>query len=98
LLKAARLEAENALLKSMPAAPSGGRRPNGFDLSKFGGGSAESDNALLKGINPADLQSQDESTRETAVAKMVGNMIIGGRGQTVFDPNFHGTAGLGKPN
>jgi hypothetical protein len=94
----AKLQAENELLKSMPAAPSGGRRPQAFDMSKLGGGTVEADSNLLKGINPADFQSHDDSTRETAVAKMIGNSLIHGRGQTVLDPNFHGTAGFGKPN
>lgn len=97
--KLAKLEAENALLKAMPAAPSGGRRPQGYDLSKLGGGAHEVDSTLLKGINPADLSSHDESTRETAVAKMIGNSLLSGRGKPVLDPNFHGTAGFdGRPN
>lgn len=96
LVKAARLEAENELLKRMPAAPSGGRRPSGFDLSKLSGNGLSADSPLLKGVNVAELQSSDQRTRDSAVSKVFGNYLLQSPGKTVLDPDFHGTAGLGN--
>lgn len=95
LVKLAKLEAENDVLKRMPASPSGGRRPAGFDFTKLNGGGG-SDNPLLKGVDPSDLHSNNEHTRESAVAKMVGNFLLTTSGKPVLDPNFHGTAGVGN--
>ena len=96
LAKLAAAEAEVTLLKSLPAAPVHGRRPYAFDVSKIGGQGGKPSEAFLKGINPADLQSEDQPTRESAVAKVIGNRILEGGGQSMFDPRFHGSAGVGN--
>jgi hypothetical protein len=93
LVRMATAEAEANLLKSMPA--SNGRRPLAFDVSKLAGenGNSEATQQLLSGVDAHGLISEDENARKVAVGKLVGNMIMGGHGRSVFDPSFHGSAG-----
>jgi len=91
LVRAAAAEAEANLLKSMPA---NGKRPAAFDVSKFANnGGAEDIATLMNGVEPAGLASDDENIRKTHVGRLIGNMITGGSGRSVFDPGFHGSAG-----
>lgn len=94
LVKAAAAEAENKILKSLPA--QNGAKPYAFDVTKVGVGAGQAPNPLaefFKGANPANLASDDPALREAEVAKSIGNQILGGGGKMIFDPNFHGTAG-----
>jgi Caudovirus prohead serine protease len=93
IAKAAAAEAKVEVLERMPAAPSNGRRPVAFDVTKLGIGSNDEATSLFKGVDPTRLASNDENTHTQEVAKVFGNMILGGRGKSVFDPGFHGTAG-----
>lgn len=94
LLKAAAAEAENKLLKSMPA--QNGAKPYAFDVTKVGLGGNEAQNPVadfFKGANPANLVSDNATLRESEIAKSIGDKILGGGGKMIFDPAFHGTAG-----
>lgn len=101
LARAAAAEAKLDVLGKLPA-PSG-HRPLAFDPNRLvaGGGSGSGLGAppeaevLLKGVNLADLNSGDESRQNQATAKVLGNMILGGLGKSMFDPDFHGVAGAG---
>lgn len=93
LVRAAAAEAEANLLKSMP---SGGKRPMAFDVSKLadnGGDKTAAAASLLSGVEAAGLASDDENVRKASVGRLLGNMIMGGHGRSVFDPAFHGSAG-----
>jgi cation transport regulator ChaB len=93
LQRAAAAEAKVEILERMPSMPSGGRRPYPFDVSKLGLGDGRDSSSMFKDVNPVSLASDDEETRKSAVGKVIGNMIIGGHGRSVFDPHFHGVAG-----
>lgn len=94
LIRAAAAEAESKILKAMPA-PTNGRRPLAFDVSKLA--NSPNDTAattvLMNGVDANGLVSDDENLRKLHVGKLVGNMIMSGMGRSVFDPAFHGTAG-----
>ncbi len=87
-LKLAKLEAENEILKSLPAGPVHGRRPAAFNANF---GTSEAD--LYAGIDAAGIAAGDENAIKAAGAKLIGNTIMKG-GKSVFDPNFKGAAGL----
>jgi len=90
LAKAAAAEAKVELLESMPVGPSGGRRPAAFDLTKVtAGGDGDS---IMKGVSVERLHNPD--TNRSEVGKMIGNMILGGHGKSVFDTDFRGSAGV----
>jgi hypothetical protein len=92
LVRAAAAEAEANLLKSMPA--NNGRRPVAFDVSKLSGSNDTTATArLLEGVDANGLVSDEEHIRKSAVGRLIGNMITNGQGRSVFDPNFHGSAG-----
>lgn len=91
MAKVAAAEAESNILKSMPAA--NGRKPYAFDVSKLGIGNGADSSDLFKGVRAESLVSDNEQVRKTAVGTVIGNMILGGKGQSLFDSNFHGTAG-----
>jgi hypothetical protein len=99
LERAARAEGAAEALGRLPA---GGRKPVAFDVSRLGINSrdpVEMDKAatLMSGVNPADLASNDEGVHNQATAKMLGNMILGGKhGKPVFDPDFGGAVGGGR--
>jgi hypothetical protein len=101
LERAARAEGAAEVLGRMP---SGKRGPVAFDVTKLGGGSRdpiEMDKAatLMQGVNPADLASDDENIHNQATAKMLGNMILGGKhGKPVYSPEFGGAVGGGRTN
>jgi hypothetical protein len=97
----AELFAENAALESqvealgkLPGTPVFGKRPAAFDMAKIVGGNDAEGLSIMKGVDPADL-TKDEQSNSKAVAKMIGNMILGGHGKSVFDSGFNGTGGLG---
>lgn len=92
LAKTAALEAENKLLRAMPAV-TGGVRPAAFDMSKMAGSNKPVTGDIMEGIDAAAFQSPNEDTRNTAMSKMVGNFIMKTPGRSVFDPAFHGVAG-----
>lgn len=79
----------------MPAGPVNGRRPASFDVSKFASNPNDGTAAatLLNGVDANGLVSDDENIRKASVGRLIGNMITGGQGRTVFDPAFHGSAG-----
>lgn len=87
-LKLAKLEAENEILKSLPAGPVHGRRPAAFNMNA---GTSEAD--LYAGIDAAGIAAGDENAIKSAGAKLIGNTIMKG-GKSVFDPAFKGAAGL----
>jgi hypothetical protein len=95
MAKAAAAEAKVEVLEKMPAAPLNGRRPSTFDVSKLGRseGNNNLSSDLLKGVDISAIGSGNESTHTTEVGKVIGNMILGGHGRSVFDPSFHGRAG-----
>jgi hypothetical protein len=101
LERAARAEGAADALSRLPA---GGRKPVAFDVSRLGINSrdpVEMDKAatLMTGVNPADLASNDEGVHNQATAKMLGNMILGGKhGKPVFDADFGGMVGGGRTN
>lgn len=98
LERAAKAEGAREALEKMPA-DSNSRRPYNFDVSKLGGGSRDPETTekaavLLKGINPSDLESNDERTRTSASAKLIGNMIMSDKfAKPVLTANFGGNAG-----
>lgn len=93
-VRLAAAEGKVEALEKMPAMPSGGRRPALIDTTKlFGGATADETTSLFKGVNPKSLESDDEEIRKGAVGKVIGNMILNGHGKSVFDAQFHGTAG-----
>lgn len=96
LAKTAALEAENKLLRAMPATVGLGQRPAAFDMAKMSGSNRPVTGDILEGIDPASFQSPNEDTRNNAMSKMVGNFIMKTPGRSVFDPAFHGVAGAGK--
>lgn len=100
LMKNRQAEGELEALRRMPAVGSSGRRPYAFDMTKVMGGTNNSGNgtevneALFKGVNVGDLDSQDERARVAASAKVAGNFLLSGHfGKSVFDPAFNGAAG-----
>lgn len=92
LMEKAAAEAKVEVLERMPAVGNG-RRPAAFDVSKLGLGDGSDSTSLFKGVTANSLASDDEETRKSAVGRVIGNMIQGGHGKSVFDPSFHGTAG-----
>ena len=98
LQKNASLEGETTALRNMPR---GGARPAVFDLTKVGNGAfadatgkADVQKALFTDVNPMDLSSQDENTRNSAAARVAGNFILSGHfGKSIVDPSFRGAAG-----
>ena len=92
-IRLASAEGKVEALEKMPAMPSGGRRPAAFDVAKAFGASSDEATSLFKGVNVKALESDDEELRKGAVSKVIGNMIMGGHGKSVFDTAFHGTAG-----
>jgi hypothetical protein len=96
LIRAAAAEAQTELLLKMPAA---GQRPYsggaGRGLTVGGTTTFEGLNEdLLKGVNPNALVSEDKRTRENAIAKTIGNSILGGHGRSIMDPEFQGAGGI----
>ena len=98
----AKVKAEGELeaLKRMPAAPSGGRRPYNFDLTKVTAGVGspkEISKTLFEGVDPNALNSGDERAHTEASARVIGNLITSGQfGKSVFDPAFKGAAGSAR--
>ena len=93
LARAAAAEAKVEVLGALPSAPVFGKRPAITDMSKIIGGTKDEAVSIMKGVDPADL-TRDEESNARAVSKMIGNMILGGHGKSVFDDNFRGTGGL----
>jgi hypothetical protein len=99
LMEKASAAAELEALRRMPAAPSGGRRPFNFDVSKLnGGGSSASPDSLRKslfeGVDVNALNSGDERAHTEASARVIGNFLTSGQfGKSVLDPSFRGAAG-----
>jgi hypothetical protein len=93
LARAAAAEAKVEVLEKLPAVPSGGRRPALFDLSKLAPDAADQA-GLMKGVDPTALTSTDENVRQKALGTVIGNMILGGQGKSVFSPDFRGGAGI----
>jgi hypothetical protein len=96
LAKTAALEAENKLLRAMPAATGGNQRPAAFDMSKMSGSNRATTGDILEGIDAAAFQSPNEDVRNSAMSKMVGNFIMKTPGRSVHDPAFQGAAGAGR--
>jgi hypothetical protein len=96
LAERAALEGQVEALGKLPAGPVFGKKPSAFDMTKIVGGTKDDPTAaiIMKGVDPADL-TKDEASNAKAISKMIGNMIIGGAGKSVFDNDFHGTGGLG---
>jgi hypothetical protein len=99
LVRAAAAEARVDVLEKLPAGPVNGRRPALFDTAKFAGdGTANNrgilgDADIMKGVSINALASNDEEIRKAGVGRLIGNMIVNGKGRNVFDPSFHGTVG-----
>jgi hypothetical protein len=93
MAKLAASEAQNEILKSLPAGPTFGKKPYAFDVSKLNLGREGDATSVFEGVNPNGLVSDDENIRKEAVGKVIGNMILQGHGRSVFDSSFHGTAG-----
>ena len=92
-LRLAAAEGKVEALEKLPAGPTHGRRPAAFDTSKLFGANADENASLFKGVNAKALESDDEEIRKGAVGRVLGNMVLGGHGRSVFDNGFHGTAG-----
>lgn len=92
LAKTAALEAENKILRAMPAG-SGSSRPAAFDMSKMSSSNRPATGDIFEGIDPSAFQSPNEDTRNNAMSKAVGNFIMKTPGRSVMDPAFHGAAG-----
>ena len=92
----AALAAQVEALGKLPAGPVFGKKPTVFDMTKIVGGTKDDPSAavIMKGVDPADI-TKDEQSNSRAIAKMIGNMIVGGQGKSVFETDFHGTGGLG---
>jgi len=96
LTKTAKLEAENELLKSMPAGPVHGRTPHAFDVNRLNnltaGGGKET---IFKGVNLNAIGSGNEEAHKTELGKAIGNMILTGAGaKSVLDAGFQGIGPL----
>jgi phage head maturation protease len=92
LARAAAAEAKVEILESMPAGPTNGRRPAAFDVSKVFGSDKDEASSIMKGVSVERLHNPDTNRQE--VGKMIGNMILGGHGKSVFDSDFRGAAGV----
>jgi hypothetical protein len=93
MARAAAAEAKVEILESMPSGPSFGKRPAAFDVTKVLGGGDKSESAsIMKNVSIERLHDPD--TNRTEVGKMIGNMILGGHGKSVFDADFRGNAGV----
>lgn len=92
LVRAAAAEAQLQLLGKMPA---NNARPLAFDTRRVTAGTGDSEiDILTKGVDARDLASNDETTRNQATAKVLGNMILGGMGKSLFSSDFRGGAGF----
>jgi hypothetical protein len=89
----ATLQGQVEALAKLPAGPVFGKKPAAFDMAKIVGGTTDGAAVVMKGVDPADL-TKDEQSNSRAISKMIGNMIIGGQGKSVFETDFRGTGGL----
>jgi phage head maturation protease len=92
--RAARAEGKAEALEALPLPGVNRQRPYAFDVTKLGVKDKTQANALFNGVDPAALASGEEEVRKQAVGKVIGNMILNGMGKSVFDADFHGTAGM----
>jgi hypothetical protein len=99
--RAAAAEARVEILEKMPSGPVHGRKPLAFNTQAvIAGNGSPSENGLKKswldGVDTTAIGSGDEELHKRAVGHLIGNMVLQGGGQSVMDPNFHGTAGAGR--
>jgi hypothetical protein len=94
MMRAAAAEAQNDLLKSLPA---GGNQPY-FPGARAGVGGNEATSTippdLLKGVNTAVLGGEDMTRSDAELAKVLGNNVLLGHGKSVLDPDFRGAGGI----
>jgi hypothetical protein len=101
LAENSRLQGEVGLLSRV--SNNSGPRPYAFDISKAYGvdPSQRPDNRrqadiIFNGVNPNDLQSQDENVRNRAAATAAGNYLLSPSfGKSIVDSGFRGKAGMG---
>ena len=95
LAQNAQLQGEVEALRRVPLTT--GRRPMSFDLQKVSGDAGISADdrqktaELFNGVTPSELQSDNELTRNGAVAKVAGNYLLSGKfGKSILDSGFKG--------
>ncbi len=97
MMEKAAAEAKVEVLEKQPIGPVHGRRPMSFDITKGGLAADPRSKDLFKNVDLSKIGRGNEAAHTSEVGKIIGNMILGGHGKPIFDPNFHGTAG-GNPN